>query len=174
MDGEGVVINSLAERPAFDAGALVGVFFRGFAGNTAEVAQQFDSRHHLADGVGAEKVEVDAIEPVGVGAFVASRPFLRVADGTYATEVDGRYEVGLVVLFQQVGERQIRCVRVADMASHNQRESPDFCRPEDIGVAGGLGASFDDALMDGAQFVEVVALVGTRAGVEKREHAGDE
>ena len=60
------------------------------------------------------------------------------------------------------------------MPAHNDSESADFGGPEHLRITCGLGAAFDDTLMDGAELIHVVALVGAAAGVEEREQAGDQ
>ena len=55
------------------------------------------------------------------------------------------------------------------MPAHYDGEGADLGGPEHIGVAGGFGAAFDDALVDRAELVHVVALVGAGAGVEEAE-----
>ena len=54
------------------------------------------------------------------------------------------------------------------VSTHHQRERPYSGWPKDIRVARGLRAALDDALMDGAELVEVIALVRAAAGIEER------
>ena len=67
----------------------------------------------------------------------------------------------------KIRERQTRGVGVIDMASHNERERADTCRPKNIRVARGLGATFHHPLVNRAELIHVIALVGAGAGVEK-------
>lgn len=60
------------------------------------------------------------------------------------------------------------------MSSHYQREGTYACRPQDVGIAGGLGSSLHCPLVYGTKFVHVVALVAAAAGIHEREHAGNE
>ena len=56
------------------------------------------------------------------------------------------------------------------MTSHNQTERTYLGRPEQITVAGRLRAALRHSLMDRTQFVHMVTLVGTRSGIQEREH----
>ena len=60
------------------------------------------------------------------------------------------------------------------MPAHDDGEGPDLGGPEHVGVAAGLGAALDDALVDRPELVHVVALVGAAAGVEEGEQARDQ
>ena len=60
------------------------------------------------------------------------------------------------------------------VVSHDHREGPFEGRRHDVGARGELAAPQMHRLMHGAAFEEVVALVRAAAGVEEREHAGDE
>ena len=59
------------------------------------------------------------------------------------------------------------------MPAHHQRKRTDTGRPQDIGIGGRFGAPLQDALVDGAQLVHVVALVGAGTGVHEGEFAGN-
>ena len=61
---------------------------------------------------------------------------------------------------------------MADMPSHDQRECADLCRPEDIGVRGCLRSPLQQSMMDRAQFIHMVALIGAGSGIHEREHSG--
>ena len=174
VDGHAVILYPFFQGTAADACALVSVFGRCFAGYPLEGLQDFCPSQHFLDGVGTQKIEVNIVQPLGVSPFVPLGPFLGIADGAYASQIDCRHEVGLVCLLNQVGERQVGRVGMADVAPHDEGESPDFGWPENVGITGGLGTPFNDALVDGAQFVEMVALVGATPRVEEGEHARDE
>ena len=60
------------------------------------------------------------------------------------------------------------------MTPHNQAESPDTRRPQDIGVGGGLATTLYDALVNGAELVQVVALVRATARIEERVVTSDQ
>ena len=61
-----------------------------------------------------------------------------------------------------------------DMTSHYQRESSDTCRPQDIGIRSSLRSPFHRSLMDRPQLIHVVALIGSRTCIHKREHSGNQ
>jgi len=137
------------------------------------LSQDLLSSDHSLDGEGTQQVEIDGIEQFGVFAAVAARPFHGVADGSHASEVNSRGQPAFVLVFDQIGERHIGGIVVFIVPSHDQGEGADACRPEQIGVAGGLGAPFDDSMVNGPQFVHVVTLVGTAARVTEREQSGN-
>ena len=85
-----------------------------------------------------------------------------------------RDEVGRVLLFDQIGERQPGGVGMVHVPAHHQGERAHPGWPEDVGVRGGLRAALQDALVDRSQLVHVVGLVGTAAGVHEGEMARDE
>ena len=60
------------------------------------------------------------------------------------------------------------------MTPHNQAESPDTRRPQDIGVGGGLATTLYDALVNGTELVQVVALVRATARIEERVVTSDQ
>ena len=174
MDGYLVETDTLDKGRVAYLGAMERVNVRQLATRLAQVEQYLPPLEHLLHGVGAEQVVVNEVELVRVGALVALGPFLRIADGAHAAQVDTRHEVGGVVLLDEVGEGQITRVRMGDVAPHDERESTDTGRPENVGVGSGLGTALQRALMDGAQLIHVVALIGTGTGVHKREHTGNE
>lgn len=169
-----VVVEAVVEGLVADFAALEGIGLGGLAGDLFEVVQEDASGYHFLYGVGAQQVVVDLVEWPGIGAPVAPGPFLGVADGSYAFQVDAGHDPGGVVLFDQVGEGQVGGIGVVDVPPHDEREGSYAGGPEDVGVGGGFGSAFEHALVDGAEFVEVVALVGARPGVHEGEHAGDE
>ena len=59
------------------------------------------------------------------------------------------------------------------VATHNHRICTLYGRSHDIGVAGELASAQMNGLMYGTAFEEVVALVGTAAGIEEREQSRD-
>ena len=63
---------------------------------------------------------------------------------------------------------------MTDMTAHDQRKSSDLGRPQDVGIAGGFGSSFDNPLVDRSQLIQVIALVRTAPGIQERKHAGDQ
>ena len=94
-----------------------------------QILQRFPSLEHFLHRVGAEKIIVDVIQFVRVGTPVTFRPLLGITDGTHTTQVDTGYKVGGIILLYQVRERQVRSIRMVDMAPHYQRECPYPCRP---------------------------------------------
>lgn len=102
VDGHRVELYPLLERTVLDGGALERVAFGGFARRLFEPLQGVDTLQHLLDGIGAEQVEVDAVELVGVGASVALGPLLGIAYGTYTLEVGPRHEVGVLAVLDEV------------------------------------------------------------------------
>ena len=57
------------------------------------------------------------------------------------------------------------------MATHYQRESADTGRPKNIRVAGSLGATFHDPLMDRSQLIHMITLVRATSRVQERIHS---
>ncbi len=57
---------------------------------------------------------------------------------------------------------------------HDQGKGADLGRPENIGITRGLCPPFHHSLVNRAQFVHMVALVGSGAGVHEGEHAGNQ
>ena len=53
------------------------------------------------------------------------------------------------------------------MPPHDKRKSADAGRPQDIGIRGRLAATLQNSLMDGPKFVEMIALIGTAAGIHE-------
>ena len=171
---ESIVLKTFQQRtPLYDS-ALVAVGLGIRSGSSLQVFEYLNSLEHLVHRVGAEQVVVYHIQLVRVFPAVTLRPFLRVPDRAHRLEVGSRhYETGAVVL-NEIRKRQIGCVLVAHVASHNEGESSHLGRPEYIGVRGGLGSPLHNALMHRPQLVHMVALVGTGTGVHKREHTGNQ
>ena len=57
------------------------------------------------------------------------------------------------------------------MAAHYQRESANTSRPKNIRVAGRLGTTFHDPLMDRSQLIHMITLVGATSRIQKRIHS---
>ena len=77
-------------------------------------------------------------------------------------------------MFDKVGEWHSRGVGVIDVSSHDEGKCSYFGRPQDIRVAGGFRATLHDTVMKGAEFVHMVALVRTAAGIQERKQSSDE
>ena len=78
------------ERTVADLGTLIGI---NVAGRTAEALQFFEdvqTSHHLVNGVRREEVKVDLIHASFGMTAVTLWPFLRIANGANASEVDRR------------------------------------------------------------------------------------
>ena len=174
VHGQRVEVYPLLERTVPDGSTLERVALGGFARGLLEPLQGVDALQHLLDGIGAEQVEVDAVELVGVGATVALGPLLGIAYGAHALEVSPRHEVGVHAVLDQVGEGHARGIGVVDVPPHDERESPYPGGPQHVGVAGSLRPALDHTLVDGPQLVHVVTLVRPAAGIQEREHAGNE
>ena len=59
--------------------------------------------------------------------------------GTHTTQVDTGYKVGGIILLYQVRERQVRSIRMVDMAPHYQGKRSHPCRPQDVRIGSRLG-----------------------------------
>ena len=61
---------------------------------------------------------------------------------------------------------------------HNERGENDFAQmfagPQNIRIAGGFGASLHNTLMHRPEFVHMIALIRTAAGIHKRKHPRDQ
>ena len=166
--------DALGQGVVGDFGAVERIHVRQFAGSVTQVVEGLEALDHFLYREGTQEVVVDAVQLLRVLAGVSAGPLLGVAYGTDAAEVDARHEEGRVVLLDEVGEGQVGRVGVGHVPSHHQRERSHPRGPEHVGVGCGLGAPLQDALVDGAELVHMVALVGTGPGVHKREHPRDE
>ena len=61
---------------------------------------------------------------------------------------------------------------MVDVTTHNERESPHPCRPQNIRIGSGLSAAFQRSLVNRAELVHVITLIGTGTGIHKGEHTG--
>ena len=157
-----------------DLHAVVDEVVGSRSGGGLEPPQEVPPVDHFLDRVGAQQLEIDVIQLLRVLAAVPARPLASVADRPNAPQVDAGRQHALVFVLDQVGERQVRGVGVAIMSAHDHGERADLGGPEHVGIAAGLGASLDDALVDRSELVPVVALVRPAAGVEEREQPGDQ
>ena len=150
-----------------DLGAVEGIDIAQLTAGVAQVVKGKQSLHHLLHGERREQVAVDLVQSVAVVPQVALRPFLCIPYGAHALEIHARHEVGGVLVLDEVGERQIACVRMGYVPSHHEGEGSDPRRPEYVGVGCGLGSSLQGALVDRTELVHVIALVRTRTGVHE-------
>ena len=127
---------------------------------------------HGARDVGIVFVETDHV--AFDRAAVAGGPLLDVAHGAETGEVGARHEVRAPFLLDQIGVGEGRGVVVVGVVSHDHREGALERGRHDVGAAGELAAAQVHRLVHGAALEEVVALVRAAAGVEEREHAGDQ
>ena len=164
----------MAERGVADLTVLVAVHFGVLAAECLEFVQHFASPPHLLYRIRAEEVEVDEIELMRIFAVITFRPFLCVTDRTHRSQVSARHEITLGVVLNEIRERQVGGVRMVGVTSHDEGESTHFGWPEKITVAGRLRATFGYTLVNRTQFVHVVRLIRTRAGIEEREHSCNE
>ena len=128
--------------------AMERVDVRQLATGMTQILQRFPSLEHFLHRVGAEKIIVDVIQFVRVGTPVTFRPLLGITDGTHTTQVDTGYKVGGIILLYQVRERQVRSIRMVDMAPHYQGKRSHPCRPQDVRIGSRLGTTLQSALMD--------------------------
>ena len=94
------------------------------------------------------------------GTPVACRPFPDVAQRAHPAQGDAGEYVISVPLFHEVGEGPFVTVRPGGAMPHDQRKCSDMCRPRDVASRNRLAASFQNAVVAGAKFIGVVALVG--------------
>ena len=57
--------------------------------------------------------------------------------------------------------------------THHHGKVSYACRPDDVGARGSLAAASQYAVVHGAQFIGMIALVGARPRVHEREHTAD-
>ncbi len=107
-----------------------------------------------------------------IPAVIALRPFLRIADGTYGTQVRAGHEITLGIVLYQIRERQVAGIGMMGMTTHHQTERTHLTRPEQITVACCLRTAFRYPLMNRTQFIHMVRLVTSRTRIEEREHTG--
>ena len=98
---------------------------------------------------------------------VSGRPFPDVPDSADRLEVYSRNDVSHALLLNEIGEWKVAGVRIVDVPSHHEGEGSDLCRIENVGVGRCLGSALENALMDRAQLVHVVALVRARTGIHE-------
>ena len=164
----------MLERTVANLAVLVAVHLGVHAAQRLQLIEHFPSAPHFLHRVRTQEVEIDLIQFMRVFAVVAFRPFLRVTDGTYGTQVRAGYEITLRVVLNEIGERQFGGVRMVGMTTHDETERTDLRRPQQVTVARRLRAALGHTLMDRTEFVHVVRLVGSRTRVEEREHTRDE
>ena len=129
MDGYLVIAYTAIQRGVFNFGTLIRVDFRSLARHPLQLFQDRASLKHLLNGIRTEKVIVDIIQTVRVCTFVTFRPLLGITDCTHTTQVDSRHQIRGILLLNQVGERQVRCIGMVHMTPHHQRKSAYTGRP---------------------------------------------
>ena len=76
IDCHAVETTALTQSTGIDCHGLERESVRCKTCRAFKVVEQLDATNHLAYCVGAEKIEIDAVEQIGVAAFIASRPLL--------------------------------------------------------------------------------------------------
>ena len=173
VDGDLVELETALEGGVGNLYAMERIDIRQLSAGVLQVFEGLHALYHLLDGEGGEEIVVDEVELLGTGTSVALWPFLGVADGPHAAQVDAGGEVGGLTLFDQVGEGEIGSVGMGHMAAHHQRECSYAGGPEYVGVGRCLGSALQGSLMYGPKFVHMVALVGTGPCVHEGEHTCD-
>ena len=143
-----------------------------FAGGITQILQSLPSLEHLLYGIGTQQIVVNEVQFVGIGTLVAPGPFLRITDSTHTSQIDAGHKICRIVLFYQIRERQIGSIGMVDVTSHNQRERPYPCGPQDIGIGSGFSSTLQRTLMDRTELVHVITLIGTGTGIHKGKHTG--
>ena len=80
---------------------MVGIDIGKFTGRILQVLQQLNSLEHLLDGIGAQKVVIDAVQFIGIRPGIAPGPFLGIAHRTHAAQVHAGHQIGGILLFDQ-------------------------------------------------------------------------
>ena len=174
LDADGIEFASVLEGRVTDLTVPVTIDLSVRAAERLQLVENLASAPHLLNRIRAQEVKIDLVELVRILAVVTLRPFLRVTDRTYGTQVRAGHQVRLGVVLYEIRERQIGGVGMVGVTSHNEGESPHFGRPEQITVAGRFRAALGDTLVNRTEFVHVVRLVRTRTGVQEREHTGNQ
>lgn len=91
----------------------------------AELLEAVVASLHLADGEGAEEVEVDAVRAVLGMTAVTLWPLLRITYGTDGAQVGTGDEVGLVVVFDDIREGEVGGIDVVNVSTHDEAEGGD-------------------------------------------------
>ena len=86
----------------------------------AQILQSLSPFEHLLYGIRAEQIVIDEIQLIGISTSVTLRPFLRITDGSDTPQVNTRHKISGIILFYQIGKRQIGCIGMIDMTSHHQ------------------------------------------------------
>ena len=174
LNADGIEFASVLEGRVTDLTVPVTIDLGVLAAEGLQFIQDLASAPHLLDRIRAQEVEIDLVEFMRILAVVTLRPFLRVTNRTYGTQVRTGHQITLGIVLYEVREGQIGGVSVVGVTSHNEGECTHFGRPEQITVTGRFRTALSDTLVDRTEFVHVVRLVRTRTGVQKREHTGNQ
>ena len=166
-----VQFQAAAECRSTDDGLVAGVF-RSIGILLFEAVERIHGLQHGPGEVGVAGLEVDRVALYGPA--VACGPLLQVAHGAVARQVGTGHEERSLLLFDQIREGKRRGVMVVGVVPHDHREGTLEGRRHDVGPGGELAAARVHGLVYGAALEQVVALVRAAAGVEEREHAGDQ
>ncbi|MPM27100.1 hypothetical protein SDC9_73605 [bioreactor metagenome] len=110
MDNNFIQLQASLQCRIFYDTTLVSVYCGSFSCRCLQILQNSHSRKHFLNGIGAQQVEIDEIEFVGIFPFITLRPFFGIADGSHTFQVDCRSQMCGIVVFYQIGKRQVRCV----------------------------------------------------------------
>ena len=165
---------SVLEGRVTDLAVFITIHLRVLSAQCLQFIEHFPTGPHLLHRVRTEQVKINLIDLMRIFSVITFRPFLRIADGTYGTQVCTRHQVTLRVILNQVRERQIGGVGMVGMTTHHETERTYFGRPQEVTVTRRLRTAFSDTLMDRTEFVHMVRLVTTRSCIQEREHTGDQ
>ena len=138
-----------------------------------EILENFAAFQDFAYGERGEPVEVDDGLLRLLTAFVALGPFLDVAVQSHGCDVASWYQVAVVAVCHQIGERQVAGVGMVHQLAEADGEGTDGGRHQHIGTAGRLRAALKRSVMERAHLIGMIGEVGVGACVVERELSAD-
>ncbi len=163
--GDVIVFDALLQRRRLYVVVLIDVGLHVFARHLKQTLQRALRRHDASHGERRQPVEVDDRQFAHRCALVALGPLLDVAVESHRSEIPSRHEIVLLVVGDDIRERQFASVGMKLYLAEAYRVHAYLCRKQYVGSAGSLRATLQSAVVHRSHLVHVVREVRVRPGV---------